>query len=355
MSIEYTIIKRIINVKINYLNKIENIEDIKVRLVNFCTNLLIDNNLNIEFLNTLIIAENNVFYLLDNNIEKERDTRFFVNTIYELININESLIYYYSQNQGNQYKLFHEFSDIIYDLNEKILPKYFYNKLYKLQDQTNKLKLNIESELMNNPEHESFWEVHTLDNKTRKERIKNLNKKNEFIEVTDNFFRQFEPDLNEKISNDIKNYNRILIQRIKEDFNIDEDYNCYSLSSRSFRKLLHHVKLLDKPMIDYNISNKINNDDICNILYIFPEIVLDFSLMETKPFFKNYSRQKYQSNNKIYQEHEFIGKLKIRNPILRIHEKAKFGKEEEKILFNLLNKISVDKKLYNTEEKTLNL
>ena len=143
----------------------------------------------------------------------------------------------------------------------------------------------------------------------------------------------------------------MLIKQIQEEFNVDEDYNCYSISNRGFGKLLHQVKLIDEPMIDYNISDKIDNDTISTILYIFPEIVLDFSLMETRPFFKNHDRQQYSDNGKIYQEHKLIGKLKVNKVILRVHEKAHFTNEEEALLYKLLDKLSVDKKLYNKENK----
>lgn len=350
MDIEHSIIKEVVHVKVHYLNKIDNIEDINARLINFCKNLLLEKKLDTEFLNTILMSENNIENIFNIKFEKH-DTRFLIDTIYKLIDINESMIYYYSLYKGNSYKEFHEFGSIISDLNNRILPKYFLNKIHKLQNNINELKSNIENDLNINPENEGFWEINKIDNSTRINRIEDINKELEFVEVSNSFCNKFNENINEKIARNLKTYNRLLIKQIQEEFNVDEDYNCYSISNRGFRKLLHQVKLINEPMIDYNISDKIDNDTISKILYIFPEIVLDFSLMESRPFFKNYDRQKYNYNGVIYQEPKFIGKLKVKKVVLRVHEKAHFTNKEETLLYKLLDKLSIDKKLYNKENK----
>lgn len=347
MDIEYTIVKKIIHTKVHYLSKINNIEDINSRLINFCKKLLLKENLNIEFLNTALIAENNLNAICDMNI-KEDDTEFFIDAIYELFKINERDIYYYLLYKCDDYKEFHEFSDIIIDLNNKILPEYVLDKIYNLQKNIRNLKLNIKRSVYINPEHESFWKSNIIDNSKRLYKIKNINNKTEdFVEINNNI-RNFNQSLNIKISNELKNYNSEFIKKIEEEFNIDDEYNCYSISNQGFVKILNHLKINNKKIIDYNISDKIDNDTISTILSLFPEIVLDFSLMETRPFFKNH----YRKNNK---EHKFIGKLKINKVILRVHEKAHFTNEEESLLYKLLDKLSVDKKLYNRENKILKL
>lgn len=352
MDIEYTIVKEIIHTKVHYLNKINNIEDINSRLINFCKNLLLKNNLNIEFLNTVLIAENNLDSISSIKFEKS-DTGFLLNTIYKLVEINERNIYYYSLYRCDNYKEFHDFSDIILDLNNRILPKYFLSKIYNLQKNIHNLKSNIERELWIDPEHDSFWKLNTIQNSERLNKIENINNKKEYFVEIDSPFCNSNQNLNIKISNELKSYNKQFIRKIEEEFNVDEEYNCYSISNRGFIKLLNHLKINNKPIVDYNISDKIDNDTISTILYMFPEIVLDFSLMETRPFFKNYSQQKYTYSNQKYQESKFIGKLKLNKVKLRVHEKANFTSEEEALLYKLLNKLSIDKKLYNKENKTL--
>ena len=45
MDIEHSIVKEIVHIKVHCLNKIDNIEDINARLINFCKNLLLEKKL----------------------------------------------------------------------------------------------------------------------------------------------------------------------------------------------------------------------------------------------------------------------------------------------------------------------
>ena len=351
----YQIVKELLQVKSNYLYFIENIDDIKADILYFCRAILKHQNLSTDIVQLHLEHEININSYFQN--KHKNDLYANIEAIESLIKINESLIYGYSQQlsiPNNTYKYYHDMSEIICDLNKKLLPQYVIRKLNKNHTDKQNLNNNVFRDVYNDPSSDYFWESLKLNQKftERERKILEIGIEKEFIEVSDFFGKyKFHNSINDEIISELSQYNHIFIQRLRNICSISEDYDVDNISKISFRKILD-LQFLDKTMIYYDISNNINNQDIQYILDIFPEFVLGFSIMESRPFYKRKHRQGYQSNNKNYKEHEFFGKYKIRKPYLKLHEKAVFLEKDEKLIFKLLDKLNLDKNLYNINDKS---
>jgi hypothetical protein len=336
----YLIIKDLITVKVEYLIFIDNIEDINTEFLCFCSAFLKSFNLETNFIDLVLKNELNINYFIDKKQDINLDIH--IHYIKKLLEINEN-IYKITQYHNSEY--YNKLNDIIYRLNKKNLPANTLNKITEIIKEDKKNKYSLFIDISSNTNFKWFWENINSKKEIRKSLLHSSSVEYNFIELSD----LFNESLNEKISSNQRNYNRLLISKIKSNLDIDEDLNCINLSSNNFLTLIN-LKFLEEKFIDYNISKNINNEKLIKIMRFFPEFVLSFSLRETRPFLKNYNRQQYEFDNVICQEPIFFGKIKIRNVEIKLHDKAYFTQNDNDLLMKFIKELSIDNKFYNQND-----